>query len=81
MRLPHIIINNTHTHTHTHARIALREHAAQHPPLANNDTQAQRGKWINFLKVQLDGMGGDEERIWCLFHQHVRGMENTASFC
>ena len=64
-------------HTHTHRGIALTEHVAQHPPLANNDTQAQRGKWVNFLKVQLYGMGGDEERIWCLFQQHVRDMENS----
>lgn len=55
--------------------MAPREHVVQHPPSANKDTEAQRGKSFNFLKVKLCGMGGGDGRIWCLFHQHMRGLE------
>lgn len=50
----------------------LREHVFQPSHFENKDREAQRGEWLNFLKIKLYGMGGDGKRIWRFFHQHTR---------
>ena len=35
----------------------LKGHVVQHPRSANKDTKAQRGEWVNFLKVKPYRMG------------------------
>lgn len=58
----------------------LREHGVQQSHLSNMDPEAHGGEWWNFLKVKLCGMGGEDERIWCLLHEHMTGLEPRLQF-